>query len=71
MKQSKDFQDIVGGVKGIFSHPHPLLVDTPEEKAAAYKILKNFAKLSPESRQALFPGLKEVSGTPFLRFVLP
>ncbi len=43
------------------------IVDTPEEKAAAYRILKNFAKLSPESRQALFPGLQEVSGT-FLTF---
>lgn len=38
------------------------LVDTAEERAEAYKILKNFAKLSPTARQAIVAAMKEVAG---------
>lgn len=55
----KSFKEILDSVKG--NSNIQALVHSSEEKLVAYKILKNFAKFSPATRQALTPAFESVA----------
>jgi hypothetical protein len=45
-------------VEHLYSH---VLVDEPELKTAADRILQNFAKLTPKTRAAMIPAIEKIS----------
>ena len=59
IRQEKDFKSIFNSVKGNCFITD--LVYSSEEKLVTYKMLENFAKLSPITRQVLVPSFKSVA----------
>lgn len=61
MKQPNEFEAAIEKMNSK-SSLKLYLVDNREEKAVAYKLLKNYAKLRPDLRASLFPSLKDIAG---------
>ena len=60
MRQQKDLREILGNIAG--RDWTNTLVSNAVEKAAAYKLLKTYARLPSGTRESILPQMMKVAG---------